>query len=108
MGMMKRVWNSRPTFDLNYTNEPIACNYYPINSAITFDEYALVTDRSVAGTVTPFNNTASFETLIHRRTLFDDDRGVDEAINEYDPEVKGKGLRLIYKNIVVVNNTDEL
>jgi len=35
MNMVERKWDYRPTWDLNVTNEPTACNFFPVNSAIT-------------------------------------------------------------------------
>lgn len=78
--------NNRPTWQLN-VSEPVAGNYYPINSHIyiTDDEQkpsalvALINDRSQGGTSL---NDGQIELMVHRRLLYDDHFGVGEALNE--------------------------
>ena len=44
--------------------------------------------------------------MIHRRTVFDDSRGVGEPLNETDSD--GKGLRAIMTHTIILgNNKDE-
>ena len=78
----KRVRSFRPTWKLNET-EPVAGNYYPVNSAIFIEgnvgSLSLVTDRSVGGSSLA---DGSIEVMVQRRILRDDFRGVDEALNE--------------------------
>lgn len=78
--------NFRPTWTLN-VSEPVAGNYYPINSHIyvTDDEgnadtvVALVNDRSQGGTSL---QDGQIELMVHRRLLYDDHFGVGEPLNE--------------------------
>lgn len=97
---VERQLNHRPTWDLN-VHEPIAGNYYPVNAALYIEEQsglaaAIATDRSQGGTSIKEGN---LELMVHRRTVVDDWRGVDEALNEtgigmtpYPPY--GNGTRL--------------
>ncbi|XP_030835227.1 lysosomal alpha-mannosidase [Strongylocentrotus purpuratus] len=80
--MMKRVLYQRE--DYPYVNsEPVAGNYYPINSRIiindTMSQFTVMTDRSQGGSSL---SNGSVEIMIHRRILKDDNRGVGEPLNE--------------------------
>ncbi len=92
---LRRESNYRPTWNLTVF-EPIAGNYYPVNTAIYVDEassmnsssngqrktpaaFAVVTDRSQGGSSIV---DGTVELMVHRRILADDDRGVDEPLNE--------------------------
>ncbi len=85
--MQVRIRNYRPTYRINTTSEPITSNYYPMNAA------AYIKDESSASTVqlTILNDRSQgvsslvdgeLEIMVHRRTLFDDGRGVSEPLNE--------------------------
>lgn len=80
--LLQRKKDYRPTWQLKQT-EPIAGNYYPINSRafISDDDNQLtvVTDRSQGGSSI---NNGSLEIMLHRRLLYDDVRGVGEPLNE--------------------------
>ncbi|KAK7930611.1 hypothetical protein WMY93_007006 [Mugilogobius chulae] len=80
--LLKRKKDFRPTWDLKQS-EPIAGNYYPINSrAFIMDEenqLTVVTDRSQGGSSI---QNGSLEIMLHRRLLYDDVRGVAEPLNE--------------------------
>uniref|UniRef100_A0A8C6KLS3 Alpha-mannosidase n=1 Tax=Nothobranchius furzeri TaxID=105023 RepID=A0A8C6KLS3_NOTFU len=80
--VLQRRKDFRPTWELKQT-EPIAGNYYPINSRAFLkddeDQLTVVTDRSQGGSSL---QNGSLEIMLHRRLLFDDYRGVDEALNE--------------------------
>ncbi|XP_036420170.1 lysosomal alpha-mannosidase isoform X2 [Colossoma macropomum] len=88
--VLERRKDYRPTWDLIQT-EPIAGNYYPINSrAFIKDDKAqltVVTERS-QGVSSIYNG--SLEIMLHRRLLKDDYRGVGEPLSE--PGVFGDGL----------------
>ncbi|XP_033821330.1 lysosomal alpha-mannosidase [Periophthalmus magnuspinnatus] len=80
--LLRRRKDFRPTWDLKQS-EPIAGNYYPINSrAFIMDEenqLTVVTDRSQGGSSI---QNGSLEIMLHRRLLYDDVRGVAEPLNE--------------------------
>lgn len=65
--------------------EPVAGNYYPINSAIYIEDesacLAVLVDRS-QGAASLMDGV--IEVMSQRRTLCDDNRGVGEAMNETD------------------------
>uniref|UniRef100_A0A3P9MSJ1 Alpha-mannosidase n=2 Tax=Poecilia reticulata TaxID=8081 RepID=A0A3P9MSJ1_POERE len=81
--VLQRKKDFRPTWQLKKT-EPIAGNYYPINSRAFIkddtDQLTVVTDRSQGG-ASMYNG--SLEIMLHRRLLHDDYRGVGEALNEW-------------------------
>jgi len=91
--MQKRVFNSRPTWNLS-VSQPASGNYYPVQSAIyiqdqtTQERLAVIPDRAQGGASL---QTGSIELMIHRRLIADDARGVGEALNEKDWD--GQGLR---------------
>ena len=86
--MKERKLNFRPTWKLNVT-EPVAGNYYPINSRIYIKDskrqMTILTDRSLGGSSLKYG---SMEIMIHRRILRSD--GGREPLNETG--VNGKGL----------------
>ncbi|XP_039650824.1 lysosomal alpha-mannosidase [Perca fluviatilis] len=80
--MLQRKKDFRPTWNL-VQSEPIAGNYYPINSRAFIkddvDQLTVVTDRSQGGGSL---QNGSLEIMLHRRLLYDDVRGVGEPLNE--------------------------
>ena len=81
---MKRQRSHRPTWNLT-EYQPVAGNYYPVNAAIYIEDddlaMSITVDRSQGGgSITD----GSIEVMVHRRTLVDDFRGVNEPINETD------------------------
>ncbi|KAI1886659.1 hypothetical protein AGOR_G00198080 [Albula goreensis] len=88
--VLERRRDFRPTWDLKQT-EPIAGNYYPINSRMYIkdkeQQLTVVTDRSQGGSSIL---DGSLEIMLHRRLLVDDYRGVGEALSE--PGEYGEGL----------------
>uniref|UniRef100_A0A8C9YYK7 Lysosomal alpha-mannosidase n=1 Tax=Sander lucioperca TaxID=283035 RepID=A0A8C9YYK7_SANLU len=80
--MLQRKKDFRPTWNLSQS-EPIAGNYYPINSRAFIkddvDQLTVVTDRSQGGGSL---QNGSLEIMLHRRLLYDDVRGVGEPLNE--------------------------
>uniref|UniRef100_A0A3Q0SVF1 Alpha-mannosidase n=1 Tax=Amphilophus citrinellus TaxID=61819 RepID=A0A3Q0SVF1_AMPCI len=80
--MLQRKKDFRPTWNLKQS-EPIAGNYYPINSRAYIkddvDQLTVVTDRSQGGGSI---QNGSLEIMLHRRLLYDDFRGVGEPLNE--------------------------
>ena len=103
--MQKRLLNQRPDFTLS-TNMTVSSNYYPINSAIAFkdDEKSLqmtvMNDRSQGGAVI---ENGAIELMQNRRLLFDDNRGVAEALNETDKQ--GAGIEVNAKYFVQIFDT---
>ncbi|XP_063677322.1 lysosomal alpha-mannosidase-like isoform X2 [Bolinopsis microptera] len=89
--MVERVLNKQPTWDLTVT-EPIAGNYYPVNTRATIVDSArgmqltVLTDRS-QGAASLGDGQVEF--MVHRRILNDDHRGVGEPLNE---TANGRGL----------------
>ena len=89
--MQKRILNYRPTWTFS-TTEKTSGNYYPINSAIAIvDEtknlqMTVMNDRSQGGSVL---QKGRIELMQNRRLFHDDWRGVEEALNERDPDGQG-------------------
>uniref|UniRef100_A0A1X7VKL5 Alpha-mannosidase n=1 Tax=Amphimedon queenslandica TaxID=400682 RepID=A0A1X7VKL5_AMPQE len=105
--MQKRVRNYRPTWKYNNT-EPIAGNYYPVNSRIYIrDEkkgiqFTVLNDRSQGGSSI---TDGSVELMVHRRLLYDDKRGVGEPLDELG--VNGKGLIIRGKHLLILDTIDD-
>jgi alpha-mannosidase len=84
--MVKRQYNGRgPSYPALQVNEPVAGNYYPVNTMITIQdkakdaELAVVTDVSQGGASLA---DGEVELMVHRRIQVDDSRGVQEPLNE--------------------------
>ncbi|KAJ0639216.1 putative alpha-mannosidase [Helianthus annuus] len=79
---IERIRDYRADWDLE-VNQPIAGNYYPINLGIYLkdekSELSVLVDRSVGGSSIV---DGELELMLHRRLLYDDGKGVAEAINE--------------------------
>ncbi|DBB01101.1 hypothetical protein WJX77_006941 [Trebouxia sp. C0004] len=80
---LKRVRDFRPTWNLTIT-EPVSGNYYPLTAGAYIQEngkaeLAVLTDRAQGGASLV---SGEVEVMVHRRTLFDDWRGVAEPLNE--------------------------
>jgi hypothetical protein len=110
MRTIKRDWNKRPTFEVNYANEPQSSNYYPVTTAIYYEDskgnnrLTVSVDRAEGATAPLYNGTSWIEVMINRRCLLDDDRGVNEALNETDPMNSTVGLRVIVDHQLLYNN----
>ena len=80
----RRQLNYRPTWDLQ-VNEPIAGNYYPITTGIYLEDTAaraqlsVLSDRAQAAASL---RSGELEVMVHRRLVADDNRGVNEPLNE--------------------------
>ncbi|KAK1433974.1 hypothetical protein QVD17_10892 [Tagetes erecta] len=79
---IERIRDYRADWDLE-VNQPIAGNYYPINLGIYLkdekSELSILVDRSVGGSSIV---DGQLELMLHRRLLYDDGKGVAEALNE--------------------------
>ena len=79
----------------------VSSNYYPINSAIalrdtkTNMQMTVMNDRSQGGAVI---KNGAIELMQNRRLLFDDNRGVEEPLNETDSS--GRGIEVNAKYFV--------
>ncbi|CAK9156991.1 unnamed protein product [Ilex paraguariensis] len=79
---LKRVRDYRADWSLRVT-QPVAGNYYPLNLGI-FEadkqaEFSVLVDRATGGASI---KDGEVELMLHRRMIFDDSRGVDEALDE--------------------------
>eukprot|EP00945_MAST-04E_sp_MAST-4E-sp1_P007088 g7088.t1 len=84
--MVKRQYNQRgPSYPPLVVHEPVAGNYYPVNSMISLQDdtekvqLAVITDVSVGGASLA---DGELELMVHRRIQGDDNRGVQEPLNE--------------------------
>ncbi|GMH06556.1 hypothetical protein Nepgr_008396 [Nepenthes gracilis] len=79
---LKRIRDHREDWNLT-VNEPVAGNYYPINLGIYVtdnkSELSVLVDRATGGTSMV---DGEVELMLHRRTLLDDSRGVEEPLDE--------------------------
>ncbi|XP_041364286.1 lysosomal alpha-mannosidase-like [Gigantopelta aegis] len=93
--ILQRKRNHRDTWKLNLT-EPIAENYYPVNSRIYIQDkskniqFTVLTDRSEGGSSI---QDGELEIMVHRRLLYDDSLGVHEPLNETGLDRKGLIVR---------------
>ena len=92
--MQKRVLDQRPDWTL-VTDEKQSSNYYPIQQAIairdanSMKQITVMNDRSQGGSVL---SGGSIELMQDRRLLYDDWRGVGEALNETN--ILGTGIQV--------------
>ncbi|NXV39293.1 MA2B1 mannosidase, partial [Rissa tridactyla] len=91
--ILERRRDYRPTWNLSQT-EPVAGNYYPVNSRIFIKDkkfqLTVLTDRSQGGS-SIFDG--SLELMVHRRLLYDDNRGVGEPLLELGADKQGLVVR---------------
>ena len=86
--MQQRILNYRPSFNFS-SFEQVSGNYYPINTAIAIQDSKLqmtvLNDRAQGGSVL---EEGRIELMQNRRLFFDDDRGVEESLDEtYEDEI---------------------
>ncbi|KQJ88371.1 alpha-mannosidase At3g26720 [Brachypodium distachyon] len=89
---IKRVRDYRSDWKIE-VHQPIAGNYYPVNLGIYVEdgskELSVLVDRSIGGSSI---KDGQIELMLHRRLLYDDGRGVAEALNEtvcFDNQCEG-------------------
>ncbi|KAK6922587.1 Glycosyl hydrolases family 38, C-terminal beta sandwich domain [Dillenia turbinata] len=79
---LKRIRDYREDWSIVVT-QPVAGNYYPLNLGMyTMDkksELSVLVDRATGGASI---NDGELELMLHRRMIFDDSRGVGEALDE--------------------------
>ncbi|KAK1423560.1 hypothetical protein QVD17_18864 [Tagetes erecta] len=79
---LKRVRDYREDWPLQVT-QPVAGNYYPLNLGMftrnNKTELSVLVDRATGGASI---NDGQMEIMFHRRMLYDDGRGVGEALDE--------------------------
>ena len=114
---LERVYNFRPTWDLEVF-EPIAGNYYPLTAAMYLQDenqklqLSILTDRSQAAASL---RNGEMELMIHRRLLADDNRGVEEPLNEttggmtpYPDFLRsGDGITVTGKHFLLLSKLDD-
>nr|KAJ0226785.1 hypothetical protein LSAT_V11C100023930 [Lactuca sativa] len=96
---LQRIRDYREDWDLE-VNQPIAGNYYPVNLGIYLidetSELLLLVDRSVGGSGIV---DGQLELMLHR-LLYDDGKGVAEALNEtvcVGNDCRGLTVSIFYK-----------
>jgi len=93
--VLRRQVNHRDTWNFN-NSEPVAGNYYPVNSRIYIQDdakqaqFTVLTDRSQGGAGL---SDGSVELMVHRRLLYDDALGVGEPLNETGMDHRGLIVR---------------
>ncbi|KAG3120137.1 putative alpha-mannosidase [Phytophthora idaei] len=104
---MKRVRNHRDTWNLTLhdNQEAVAANYFPITTGayIKDAEHQLnvVTDRA-QGAASLVDGQV--EVMVHRRLLADDNKGVDEHLNETESVYDSTTKQQVTKGLVVRGN----
>ncbi|XP_074026193.1 lysosomal alpha-mannosidase isoform X2 [Leptinotarsa decemlineata] len=102
--MIKRMKNHRSDYKYDHKYEPVASNYYPVTSKLVIKdehkniEVAILNDRSQGGSSLGKNN---LELMVHRRVLFDDNKGVNEYLSEVE---FGKGVYARGSHYLIVGN----
>lgn len=92
--LQERMLNYRPDYEVDIMKGGlnVTANFYPINSAITLEDaatdlkMAVVNDRAQAGSVL---ETGRVELMMNRRIFKDDDRGVNQPLNECNAKQVG-------------------
>ncbi|KAM8987183.1 lysosomal alpha-mannosidase [Ara ararauna] len=99
--ILERRRDHRPTWNLSQT-EPVAGNYYPVTSRIFIKDkkvqLTVLTDRSQGGSSI---SDGSLELMVHRRLLYDDNRGVEEPLLE--PGTDGKGVVVRGRHLLLLD-----
>jgi hypothetical protein len=102
--MQERILNKRFSFNLDTSgHQNVSWNFYPVNSAIAMRsgekngsqpaneiQVTIMNERSQAGAAALQKGV--IEMMHNRRLLYDDDRGVGEALNETDSQ--GYGMKV--------------
>lgn len=98
LGMVERKLYHKDSFGQNATFNNISSNYYPVDSAIAIRDFnksriqvTVMNDRAQGGS-SGVSGEATIELMQQRRTTEDDNKGVNEPLNETDPST-GFGIR---------------
>jgi lysosomal alpha-mannosidase len=91
--LQKRILNFRPLWSLNVT-EPVAGNFYPVNSLMVVKDeqraLEVIPDRAQGASSL---EDGEVQLMLQRRLYVDDNKGVDEALNETNSDSPdGKGV----------------
>jgi len=108
--MQERILNYRSYYDIydhlyKYNMQNITANYYPVNSAISIKDitsgiqFTVSNDRSQGGSSL---KEGRLELMQNRRIPCDDNKGVNEFLNETD--ASGNGLRVPATYYVQLND----
>ncbi|XP_019848841.1 PREDICTED: lysosomal alpha-mannosidase-like [Amphimedon queenslandica] len=103
----KRIRNYRHD-SVYFNTEPVAGNYYPVTSRIFIKDeekktqFTVLNDRAQGGSSLA---DGSLELMVHRRLLFDDGRGVGQALDEKG--LSGEGLVTRGKHLLILDTIDE-
>ncbi len=105
--MVRRVRNKRLSWNSAFATLD-AGNYYPMTSAAYVKDddmvFSLITDRSQG--VASFND-GEMEVMLHRRTVVDDRRGVEEPLNEEQcVDTRCVGLLAVGKHLIQLSTPD--
>jgi hypothetical protein len=93
--MIRRLRSERFSWDSKHADE-VAGNYYPITSAVVLQDAAkdapgasltVLTDRAQGAASL---QEGQLEVMLHRRTIVDDGRGVEEPLDERGMVVRGR------------------
>lgn len=111
MIMEERILNHRNSYPLtNLTGYEVVSNFYPVNSALTLrsedasnQQFTILNDRAQSASSL---KSGEIEFLIDRRTYFDDDRGVEEPLNETTSD--GKSIIVETYHHIISASVDEL
>jgi hypothetical protein len=99
LGMVERKLDHRDYFKADYKYNNISSNYYPVDSAIAVRDanssriqVTVMNDRAQGGSAGVSGN-GTIELMQHRRTTEDDNKGVQEPLNETDAAT-GQALKV--------------
>ncbi|KAK7602000.1 hypothetical protein V9T40_009441 [Parthenolecanium corni] len=99
---MKRIRDYRKYWNLSTSTETVSRNYYPLTSAICLrdssKQVTVLTDRPEGGTSM---RNGEIEIMLHRRLLYDDNKGVVEPLDEL---AFGKALVVRGRHTLQINN----
>lgn len=99
--MQQRIRNHRNTWEWD-RDELVTGNYYPVNAIIGIQDHQdtkqglfVLNDRSQGGSSV---RDGEVELMIHRRLLYDDNKGVCEPLNEKG--LDGKGMKTTLRHYI--------